>query len=131
MLQRTMIFVGVLAMGLVVSTVEVGATPTNRTTISIACDRATSHASAIVTLYDGPDRTQATAPTTLECGSDVSTGKSDRIVVPTGFVAGYASIDPYEVTSGSETVTCAGDGTLSLKLACTGSAGAGATVTVR
>ncbi|HEY3673692.1 MAG TPA: hypothetical protein VGN51_22345 [Acidimicrobiia bacterium] len=131
MLHRVLILMGAIAMAGAVSAPHAGAAPPNRATITIACDRGTSHASAVVTLFDGTARSQASTPTTLDCGTDVGAGKSDRIVVPTGFVVAYASIDGYQVTTGSDTVSCAGDGTLALKLACTDSTGTGASVTVR
>ena len=49
----------------------------------------------------------------------------ERVVVATPSAVGAASIGGYEVTSDSETVTSAGEGTLAFELACTGTTGTG------
>jgi hypothetical protein len=45
--------------------------------------------------------------------------------------AGYVVIEQFSVATPVEDITCAAEGTLSLKLSCTDSAGGGATVVVR
>jgi uncharacterized protein (DUF2141 family) len=103
----------------------------NRTTITIACDRATTGAVAVVTMYDRVGGAPAGDPVTVTCGTNPGLQKRERVVVATPSAVGAASIGGYEVTSDSETVTCAGEGTLAFELACTGATGAGAKVSVR
>jgi hypothetical protein len=103
----------------------------NRTTITIACDRATAGAVAVVTLYDHFGGTPVGDRMTVTCGTDPGLEKRERVVVATPSAVGAASIGGYEVTGNSETVTCAGEGTLAFELACTEATGGGAKVTVR
>jgi len=104
-----------------------GAAPPNRTSITVVCDR-DAHSSAVVTLSDGPSGAVAAATTGVACGPDDS---RVRIVASTSSAVGYASITDYEVSTGSATVTCQGEGTLPFRLACTDSSGAGTTIIVR
>jgi hypothetical protein len=131
MFRRALALTGAAALTVVVIGSAASAVAPNRTTISITCDRNISHAVAVVTLFDVAGGAQAGDPTTVECGSDPGLGQRERIVVTTPFPAGYASIGGYDVTTGSLTATCSGDGSLTFKLGCTGPTGAGASVTVR
>jgi hypothetical protein len=107
-----------------------GAAP-DRTTITITCDRSTTSAVAVVTLYDDVGGTQVGGPTTVACGTDPGLAKRERVVVEHPTPAAAASIAGYEVTSGAQTATCEGAGTLTFELACAASTGAGAKVSVR
>ncbi|MET1001691.1 MAG: hypothetical protein ABWZ15_07765 [Acidimicrobiia bacterium] len=108
-----------------------GAAAPNRTTITITCDRATTSAVAVVTMYDAIGGTPVGDPTTVACGTDPGFAKRARVVVEHLSSVAAASIGGYDVTSNSQTVTCEGAGTLTFELACTGPTGAGAKVTVR
>jgi hypothetical protein len=108
-----------------------GAAPPDRTAVTIACDKATTRAVAIVTFYDRLDGTQVGDATTVACGTDADLDKRARIVVEHPSPVRAASIGGYDVTTNSQTVTCEGAGTLTFELACTGASGAGAKVTVR
>lgn len=119
------------ALGAVTLAPPASAAASNRTTIIITCDRDTSHAVAIVTLYDGVEGSPVGDPTTVTCGTTSGLDKRARVVVTTPSAAGAVSIGGYEVTTAAQTVTCAGEGTLAFDLACTGPTGAGAKVSVR
>jgi hypothetical protein len=121
----------VTALGAVSVVSTAGAAAPNRTTITITCDRATTSASAVVTMYDGVDGTQVGAPTTVACGTDPGLARRERVVVEHPSSVAAASIGGYDVTSDAQTATCEGAGTLTFELACTGPTGAGAKVTVR
>ena len=131
MKARILILAATIVTALAVSVAPAGAAPPTRASISMSCDRGTNRAVASITLYDGLDHALAVGPTTVECGSDLGLDKSTRIVVPTTFDVGWVVVDGYQVSSGTGTVSCGGEGTPSLKLSCTGSSGTGATVTVR
>ena len=122
---------GVTALGAASAVPAAGAPAPNRTTITIACDRATTSAVAVVAMYDRVDGTQVGDPTTVTCGTDAGLAKRERVVVEHASSVAAASVGGYEVTSESQTVTCEGAGTLTFELACTGPTGAGAKVTVR
>ncbi|HEU5306077.1 MAG TPA: hypothetical protein VFW97_02035 [Acidimicrobiia bacterium] len=107
-----------------------GAAP-NRTTITVTCDRETSHAVAVVTMFDRVGGTQVGDPTTVVCGTDTGFAKRERVVVENPSAVGAASIGGYDVTIGSLSTSCTGEGTLTFELACTGATGDGAKVTVR
>jgi hypothetical protein len=111
--------------------VPAGAAPPHRTAVTIACDKATTSATAVVTFYDRLDGTPVGDATPVACGTDAGLDKRVRIVVEHPSPVRAASIGSYDVTSDSQTVTCEGAGTLTFELACTGATGAGAKVTVR
>jgi hypothetical protein len=113
------------------SVVAADAAPPNRTAVTIACDQATTSATAVVTFYDRLDGTQVGDATPVACGTDAGLDKRVRIVVEHPSPVRAASIGGYDVTSDSQTVTCEGAGTLTFELACTGATGAGAKITVR
>jgi hypothetical protein len=122
---------GVIALGVLSVAPSAGAAAPNRTTITITCDRATTSAVAVVTMYDRVGGTQVGDPTTVVCGTDADLGRRARVVVEHPSAVAAASIGGYDVTSDAQTATCEGEGTLTFELACTGPSGAGAKVTVR
>jgi hypothetical protein len=132
MFRRALVLVtGVIALGAATLATPAGAAAQQRTTITMACDRSTSSAVAVVTMYDQVDGTQVGEPTTVACGTDSGLDKRARVVIATPSAVGWTSIGGYEVTSDAQTVGCEGAGTLTFELACTGTTGAGAKVTVR
>jgi hypothetical protein len=132
MFRRALALVtGVIALAATMVATPAGAAAQNRTAITIACDRSTGSAVAVVTMYDQAGGTQVGEPTTVACGTDAGLDKRARVVLATSSAVGWTSIGGYEVTSDSQTVGCEGAGTLTFELACTGPTGAGAKVTVR
>jgi hypothetical protein len=121
----------VTALGAVMIISPAGAAAPNRTTITITCDRATTSAVAVVTMYDRVGGTQVGEQTTVACGTDAGLDRRERVVVEQPSAVGATSIGGYDVTGASQTVTCEGEGTLTFELACTSPTGAGASVKVR
>ena len=111
--------------------VPAGAAAPNRTTITITCDRTTTSATAVVTLYDRVDGTQVGESTTVACGTSAGLERRARVVVEHPSAAGATSVTGYDVSIDAQVVSCEGAGTLTFELACTGVDGSGAKVTVR
>lgn len=132
MFRRALALVtGVIALGAATVAAPAGAAAPNRTAITITCDRSTTRAIAVVTMYDTIDGTQVGEPAIVACGTDPGLDRRARVVITTSSAVGWTSIGGYEVTSDSQTVRCEGAGTPTFALACTGPTGAGAKVTVR
>jgi hypothetical protein len=132
-MKRTLALLAICASGLALfGPGSASATPTNKTSLTLSCDRGTQTATIVVTLRDtriGPD---TAGPFTLHCGSDPTIGtKTTRTVETTPFVAGYAVIQQFDITTPTQLTTCGAEGTLPLKNNCSGSAGTGATATLR
>jgi hypothetical protein len=107
------------------------ASPPNKTSITLSCDRGTSAATVVVILEESVTATQSAGPVALTCGSSVSLTKSDRLVQTTGFTADYVVVDYFAITTPNGSVGCRAEGTLTLKFSCLDSSGIGATVVVR
>ena len=122
---------GLTVLGAVSVVTPAGAAAPKRTTITISCDRSTTSAVAVVSMYDRVGGAQVGDPTTVACGTDTGLAKRERVVVEHLSSVAAASIGGYDVTSDAQTATCEGAGTLTFELACTGLTGAGAKVTVR
>ena len=71
---------------------------------------------AVVTMFDRVGGTQVGDPTTVVCGTDAGLGKRERVVVENPSAVGAASIGGYDVTIGSLTTSCTGEGTLTFEL---------------
>jgi hypothetical protein len=104
------------------------ATPPNKTTITVTCDRDTEQAIAHVELLDGSGTVAAV--TDLTCGQTTGT-RSERQVISTLVPVTDVAIGPYEITTATGMTPCAGSGSLTFKLACTDASGGGAALVVR
>jgi len=104
----------------------------NRTSLALACDRGTQTASVVITLRDRATGVATTGPIALACGADPAVAtKHTRVVEVTSVPMNYAVIEPFDVLTSGESISCAAEGTLALKFNCADSTGGGATVTIR
>jgi hypothetical protein len=132
-MKRTLALLAIGASGLTLSGLSsASAAPTNKTSLTLSCDRETQTATIVVTLQDTRTGLDTAGPFTLQCGSDPTIGtKTTRTIETTPFVAGYAVIQQFDITTPTQLTTCGAEGTLPLKNNCSDSTGAGATATIR
>jgi hypothetical protein len=102
----------------------------NTTSLSLACDHATTSATVSLTLQASQTSTTDLAAYTLACG----TGQQHlREVVSPTFPVGWVTITAFSGTTTTTTFDCppGTGGTLPFKFACQDTNGTGATLTVR
>jgi hypothetical protein len=117
------LLVAATTVGLLASSMSASAQPPNTTRLVLTCDRGS--ATVTVTLQDAQTPTQSSA-VPLNCDATIGT-KSDRLVQPTDFTVGWATVSSFDV--GAQ--TCSVGGTLPLKFNCADGSGADATVVAR
>jgi hypothetical protein len=132
-MKRTLALLAIGASGLALSGLSsASAAPPNKTSLTLSCGRETQTATIVVTLQDTRTGLDTAGPFTLHCGSDPTIGtKTTRTIETTPFVAGYAVIQQFDITTPTQLTTCGAEGTLPLKNNCSDSTGAGATATIR
>jgi hypothetical protein len=118
------LLIAATTVGLLASSMSASAQPPSTTRLVLTCDRG-SAATVTVTLQDAQTPTQSSA-VPLNCDATVG-NKSDRLLQPTDFTVGWATVSSFDV--GAQ--TCSVGGTLPLKLNCADATGANATVVAR
>jgi hypothetical protein len=127
---------GIVAVAMLVGVPLAGGTasagPTNRTSLTLVCDRGTGSATVSVTLKDSLFGVQSAGPFTLSCGPDSISGLTrDRQVQVTPFPAGAVIVNTWTWNTGLGSGGCGGGGSLPYKDTCTDANGVGSQLVVR